>query len=119
MGRRGSITGYYKGRSDAGNDYIRMRLLRDREIGDLITWAEVYDIARTHYKSSANSPNRIIKPLIDYGFIEKVSDGLYRKVLDFHIKDIIYMWMPNHYNVMIRVIKVDGIVAKMETIYND
>ena len=119
MRRRGSATGYYKGRSDAGNDYIRRRLLRDKEIGDLITWTEVYDMARTYYKTSANSPNRIIKPLIDYGFIEKVSDGLYRKVLDFHIKDIIYMWMPNHYDVMIRITKVDGIVAKMETIYND
>lgn len=119
MRGRGSATGYYKGRSDAGNDYIRMRLLRDKEIGDLITWAEVYDMVRTYYKTSANSPNRIIKPLIDYGFIEKVSDGLYRKVLDFHIKDIIYMWMPNHYDVMIRITKVDGIVERMETIYND
>ena len=119
MRRRGSATGYYKGRSDAGNDYIRMRLLRDKEIGDLITWGEVYNISRSHYKSSANSGSRIIKPLLEYGYIEVVGKGLYRKVLDFHTKDISYMWMPNRYNVMIRITKVDGIVAKMETIYND
>ena len=106
-------------RSDAGNDLIRARLLRDKKIGDLITWAEVYNISRSHYKSSANSGSRIIKPLLEYGYIEVVGKGLYRKVLDFHTKDISYMWMPNRYDVMIRITKVDGIVAKMETIYND
>lgn len=108
-----------KYRSDAGNDLIRASLLRDKKIGDLITWAEVYNICRSNYKSSANSGNRIIKPLLEYGYIELVDKGLYRKVLDFHTKDISYMWMPNRYNVMIRITKVDGIVEKMETIYND
>lgn len=106
-------------RTDAGNDLIRARLLRDKKIGDLITWAEVYNISRSHYKSSANSGSRIIKPLLEYGYVETVDRALYRKVLDFHSKDISYIWMPNKYNVMIRITKVDGIVEKMETIYND
>ena len=105
--------------SDVNNDYIRMLLLRDIAIGELFTWGYAYDIVRKFGRTNRNSTSRVLSTLVEYKYIIKVGDGLYRKVLDYHTKDISYMWMSNRYNVMIRIIKVDGIVAKMETIHND
>ena len=105
--------------SDVNNDYIRMLLLREIAIGELFTWGYAYDIVRKFGRTNRNSTSRVLSTLIEYRYIIKVGDGLYKKVLDYHTKDISYMWMPNRYNVMIRITKVDGIVAKMETIYND
>ena len=105
--------------SDVNNDYIRMLLLREIAIGELFTWGYAYDIVRKFGRTNRNSTSRVLSTLVEYKYIIKVGDGLYRKVLDYHTKDISYMWMPNRYNVMIRITKVDGIVAKMETIYND
>ena len=105
--------------SDVNNDYIRMLLLRGIGIGELFTWGYAYDIVRKFGRTNRNSTSRVLSALVEYKYIVKVGDGLYRKVLDYHTKDISYMWMPNRYNVMIRITKVDGIVEKMETIYND
>lgn len=105
--------------TDVNNDYIRMLLLREIAIGELFTWGYAYDIVRKFGRTNRNSTSRVLSTLVEYKYIIKVGDGLYRKVLNYHTKDISYMWMPNRYNVMIRITKVDGIVAKMETIYND
>ena len=96
-----------------------MLLLREIAIGELFTWGYAYDIVRKFGRTNRNSTSRVLSALVEYKYIVKVGDGLYRKVLDYHTKDISYMWMPNRYNVMIRITKVDGIVEKMETIYND
>ena len=109
----------YRKTSDVNNDYIRMLLLREIAIGELFTWGYAYDIVRKFGRINRNSTSRVIATLVEYKYIVKVEDGLYRKVLDYHTKDISYMWIPNRYNVMIRITKVDGIVEKMETIYND
>ena len=105
--------------SDVNNDYIRMLLLREIAIGELFTWGYAYDIVRKFGRTNRNSTSRVLASLVEYRYIIKVGDGLYEKVLDYHTKDISYMWMPNRYNVMIRITKVDGIVEKMEAIYND
>ena len=104
---------------DVNNDYIRMLLLREIAIGELFTWGYAYDIVRKFGRTNRNSTSRVLSALVEYKYIVKVGDGLYRKVLNYHTKDVSYMWIPNRYNVMIRITKVDGIVEKMETIYND
>ena len=105
--------------SDVNNDYIRMLLLREIAVGELFTWGYAYGIVRKFGRTNRNSTSRVLSTLVEYRYIIKVGDGLYRKVLDYHTKDISYMWMPNHYNVMIRITKVDGIVERMEAIHND
>ena len=108
-----------RGASDVNNDYIRMLLLREIAIGELFTWGYAYDIVRKFGRTNRNSTSRVLSTLIEYRYIIKVGDGLYKKVLDYHTKDISYMWMPNRYNAMIRITKVDGTVAKTETIYKN
>ena len=89
--------------SDVNNDYIRMLLLREIAIGELFTWGYAYDIVRKFGRTNRNSTSRVLSTLVEYKYIVKVGDGLYRKVIDYHTKDISYMWMPNRYNVMIRI----------------
>ena len=100
--------------SDVNNDYIRMLLLREIAIGELFTWGYAYDIVRRFGRTNRNSTSRVLSTLVEYKYIVKVGDGLYRKIQDYHTKDIEFLWMEGNPEVMIRRVKIDGIVVSLE-----
>ena len=100
--------------SDVNNDYIRMLLLREIIIGELFTWGYAYDIVRKFGRTNRNSTSRVLSTLIEYKYIVKVGDGLYRKIQDYHTKDIEFLWMEGNPEVMIKKTKIDGIVVSLE-----
>ena len=100
--------------SDVNNDYIRMLLLREIAIGELFTWGYAYDIVRKFGRTSRNSTSRVLSTLLEYKYIVKVSDGLYRKMQDYHTKDIEFLWIEGNPEAMIKKTKVDGVVVSLE-----
>ena len=100
--------------TDVNNDYIRMLLLREIAIGELFTWGYVYDIVRKFGRTSRNSTSRVLSTLLEYKYIVKVSDGLYRKIQDYHTKDIEFIWIEGNHKVMVKKTKVDGVVVSLE-----
>ena len=99
--------------TDVNNDYIRMLLLREIAIGELFTWGYAYDIVRKFGRTNRNSTSRVLSTLLEYKYIVKVSDGLYRKTQDYHTKDIEFLWMEGNPENMIKKVKIDGIVVSM------
>lgn len=99
--------------TDVNNDYIRMLLLREIAIGELFTWGYVYNIVRRFGRTSRNSTSRVLYTLVEYKYIVKVSDGLYRKIQDYHTKDIEFLWIEGNPEVMVKKVKIDGIVVSM------
>lgn len=100
--------------SDVNNDYIRMLLLREIAIGELFTWGYVYDIVRKFGRTNRNSTSRVLSTLLEYKYIVKVSDGLYRKIQDYHTKDIEFLWIEGNPELMIKKTKIDGVVVSLE-----
>ena len=100
--------------TDVNNDYIRMLLLREIAIGELFTWGYAYDIVRKFGRTNRNSTSRVLSTLIEYKYIVKVGDGLYRKIQNYHTKDIEFLWMEGNPEVMIKKTKIDGIVVSLE-----
>lgn len=103
-----------KNHSDRNNDYIRMLLLREIAIGELFTWGYAYDIVRKFGRTNRNSTSRVLSTLVEYKYIVKVSDGLYRKIQDYHTKDVEFLWMEGNPELMIKKTKVDGVVVSLE-----
>ena len=91
-----------------------MLLLREIAIGELFTWGYAYDIVRKFGRTNRNSTSRVLSTLIEYKYIVKVGDGLYRKIQDYHTKDIEFLWMEGNPEVMIKKTKIDGIVVSLE-----
>ena len=104
----------YRTTTDVNNDYIRMLLLREIAIGELFTWGYAYDIVRKFGRTNRNSTSRVLSTLVEYKYIIKVGDGLYRKIQDYHTKDIEFLWMEGNPEVMIKKTKIDGIVVSLE-----
>lgn len=102
-----------KNRSDRNNDYIRMLLLREINIGEIFTWGLAYDVVRRYGRTNRNSTSRVLSTLLEYKYIEKIGDGLYRKLEDYHTKDIEFLWMEGHPKILIKKTKVDGIVVAL------
>lgn len=100
--------------TDVNNDYIRMLLLREIAIGELFTWGYAYDIVRKFGRTNRNSTSRVLSTLLEYKYIVKVSDGLYRKIQNYHTKDIEFLWIEGNSEVMIKKTKVDGVVVSLE-----
>ena len=100
--------------TDVNNDYIRTLLLREIAIGELFTCGYAYDIVRKFGRINRNSTSRVLSTLIEYKYIVKVGDGLYRKIQDYHTKDIEFLWMEGNPEVMIKKTKIDGIVVSLE-----
>ena len=93
------------------NDYLRYRILKDIAIGERFTFGYVTDIARIYGRTNRNTANRILRTLIEYGYIERISDGIYRKLSDFSTKEIEYIWLPEHPEKAIKRVKINGIVT--------
>lgn len=91
-----------------------MLLLREIAIGELFTWGYAYDIVRKFGRTNRNSTSRVLSTLLEYKYIVKVGDGLYRKIQDYHTKDIEFLWIEGNPEVMIRKTKVDGVVVSLE-----
>ena len=100
--------------TDVNNDYIRMLLLREIAIGELFTWGYAYEIVRRFGRTNRNSTSRVLSTLVEYKYIVKVGDGLYRKIQDYHTKDIEFLWMEGHPDIMIKKKKVNGLVVSLE-----
>lgn len=100
--------------SDANNDYIRMMLLKDIEIGDTFTWSDVMRVVNTFGRTNRNSVRRVLFTLTTYGYVEKIRDGVYIKLGNYHFKEIEYTWLRGRPGLMLKKIKVDGIVVSME-----
>ena len=100
--------------TDVNNDYIRMLLLREIAIGELFTWGYAYDIVRKFGRTNRNSTSRVLSTVLEYKYIVKVSDGLYRKIQDYHTKDIEFLWIEGNPKFMIKKTKVDGVVVSLE-----
>lgn len=100
--------------SDANNDYIRMMLLRNIEIGDTFAWSDVLHVVNTFGRTNRNSVRRVLFTLLSYGYIAKVRDGVYIKLGNYHFKEIEYTWLDGWPSLMLKKIKLDGIVVSME-----
>lgn len=100
--------------SDANNDYIRMMLLKNIEIGDTFTWSDVMRVVNTFGRTNKNYAGRVLFTLTTYGYAEKIRDGVYIKLRDYHFKEIEYTWIRGRPSLMLKKIKLDGIVVSME-----
>lgn len=95
------------------NDYIRYKILKNVEIGECFNYGYVTDIARLYRRHNRNTATRVLKPLLEYRYIEKVNEGVYRKLSDFTTKEIEYVWLPEHPEKAIKRVKINGIVTSV------
>ena len=100
--------------TDGNNDYIRWMILKEIEIGEIFTWGYAYDIVRRCGRSNRNTTSRALSTLLEYKYIVKVGDGLYRKLVNYNYKDIEFLWISGNPEVMIKKKKVNGLVVSLD-----
>ena len=100
--------------TDGNNDYIRWMILKEIDIGEIFTWGYAYDIVRRYGKTSRNSPSRALNTLLEYKYIERVGNGIYRKLANYSFTDIEFLWISGNPDVMIKKKKVNGLVVSLD-----
>lgn len=100
--------------TDGNNDYIRWMILKEIDIGEIFTWGYAYDIVRRCGKTSRNSPSRALNTLLEYKYIERVGNGIYRKLANYSFTDIEFLWISGNPDLMIKKKKVNGLVVSLD-----
>lgn len=100
--------------TDGNNDYIRWMILKEIDIGEIFTWGYAYDIVRRCGRFNRNTPSRALSTLLQYGYITKVGDGLYRKLANYDYTDIEFLWISGNPDVLIKKKKVNGLVVSLD-----
>ena len=100
--------------TDGNNDYIRWLILKEIDIGEIFTWGYAYDIIRRCGRFNRNTPSRALSTLLEYKYIDKVGNGLYRKLANYNYKEIEFLWMESHPEIMIKKKKVNGLVVSLD-----
>ena len=100
--------------TDGNNDYIRWLILKEIDIGEIFTWGFAYDVVRRCGRLNRNTTSRALSTLLEYKYIVKVGDGLYRKLANYNYKEIEFLWMEGYPEIMIKKKKVNGLVVSLE-----
>ena len=100
--------------TDGNNDYIRWLILKEIDIGEIFTWGYAYDIIRRCGRFNRNTPSRALSTLLEYKYIDKVGNGLYRKLANYNYKEIEFLWVKGHPEIMIKKKKVNGLVVSLD-----
>ena len=100
--------------TDGNNDYIRWMILKEIDIGEIFTWGYAYDIVRRCGRSNRNTTSRALSTLLEYKYIVKVGNGLYRKLVNYNYKEIEFLWISGNPEVMIKKKKVNGLVVSLD-----
>ena len=100
--------------TDGNNDYIRWMILKEIDIGEIFTWGYAYDIGLRCGKTSRKSPSMALNNLLEYKYIERVGNGIYRKLANYSFTDIEFLWISGNPEIMIKKKKVNGLVVSLD-----